>query len=63
MPKKINIGLNKPVFVIAEISANHNSSLSTAKKMIVEAAKSGVSAVKIIQANGGVQDILDQKSL
>ena len=47
MPKKINIGLNKPVFVIAEISANHNSSLSTAKKMIVEAAKSGVSAVKI----------------
>jgi len=23
----------------------------------------GVSAVKIIQANGGVQDILDQKSL
>lgn len=34
-------------FIIAEISANHNGSLETAKKMIREAKKAGADAVKI----------------
>ena len=50
MKKKINtlkIGSNYPPFIIAEISANHNQSLKSAIKMIDQAVKCGVSAVKI----------------
>ena len=34
------------VFIIAEIGVNHNGDLSLAKKMILEAKKAGVDAVK-----------------
>ncbi len=44
---KIKIGNNYPTFIIAEISANHNQSLKSALKMIDQASKCGVSAVKI----------------
>lgn len=41
------IGSNEPVFIIAEVSANHNGSIETAKKIIKEAADAGVDAVKL----------------
>ena len=41
------IGKGNPVFVIAEISANHNQSFKRAKQLIEAAAKAGVDAVKI----------------
>lgn len=47
---KINnkkIGLNYPPYIIAELSANHQQSLSRAKKIIFNAKKAGADAVKI----------------
>lgn len=41
------VGDNKPVFIIAEISANHNQSLDLAIKTIEAAAKAGADAVKL----------------
>jgi N-acetylneuraminate synthase len=41
------IGVNFPPYVIAEISANHNGSLDTAKKIIYAAYQSGADAVKL----------------
>ena len=41
-----NIDFNK-VFIIAELSANHNNDLSLAKQTILEIAKSGANAVKV----------------
>jgi len=67
-----NIGDNYEPFVIAEISANHNQSLSTAKKLIRAAAKSGVDAVKLqtfvpenltLNSNNKDFKIKDKKSL
>lgn len=46
---KINkklIGANKPVYIIAEIGANHNCNLNTAKNLIDKAYEAGVDAVK-----------------
>ena len=43
--KKV-IGANK-VFIIAEIGINHNGDLSTCKKLVYEAKKSGADAVKL----------------
>ena len=40
------IGDGHPTFVVAEIGINHNGDLHIAKKLIEEAAKSGVDAVK-----------------
>ncbi|OGC22607.1 N-acetylneuraminate synthase [candidate division WOR-1 bacterium RIFOXYC2_FULL_37_10] len=40
------IGDGQPCFIIAEIGSNHNRSLKTAKRLIDEAAKAGVDAVK-----------------
>ena len=47
---KINdkvIADNLPVFIIAEISANHNGNFDNAVKLIKEAAKAGVDAIKL----------------
>lgn len=44
--KKI-VNKNNSVFIIAEISANHNGSFENAVKLIKEAAKAGVDAVKL----------------
>lgn len=41
------IGKNYPPYIIAELSANHNGSISTAKRLIEEAKKSGADAVKL----------------
>ena len=41
------IGLNSPPYIIAEISANHNGSMSIAKRLIEEAKKAGADAVKL----------------
>ena len=43
----IKIGLNKKPFIIAEMSGNHNQSLSKALKIVDSAAKCGVDAIKI----------------
>ena len=40
------IGVGKPVFVIAEAGVNHNNKLSLAYKMIDVASKSGADAIK-----------------
>ena len=40
------IGENFPTFIMAEAGINHNGSLKTAKKMIFEAKKAGVDAIK-----------------
>lgn len=41
------IGLNSPPFIIAEMSGNHNQSLSRALEIVDAAAKSGAHALKI----------------
>ncbi|KYH34823.1 N,N'-diacetyllegionaminic acid synthase [Clostridium tepidiprofundi DSM 19306] len=41
-----NIGGNSPVFIVAEIGANHNGNVELAKKMVKVAADCGVDAVK-----------------
>lgn len=41
------IGLDKPPFVIAEMSGNHNQSLEQALKIVEAAAEAGVQALKI----------------
>ncbi len=41
------IGLGQPPFVIAEISGNHNGSLSRAMQIVESAAKAGAHAVKL----------------
>lgn len=41
------ISRNQPPYVIAELSANHNGKLETARKIIEEAAKAGADAVKL----------------
>lgn len=45
--KKIIIGSGSPVFIVAEMSGNHNQSLERALKLIDVAAEAGVDAVKI----------------
>ena len=44
---KKKISQSHPPYIIAELSANHNGSIKRAKQTILEAKKSGVSAVKI----------------
>jgi len=56
LPNKVKIGrtylgYERPVFIIAEIGINHNGNLSTAKKLIMEAKKSGANAVKFQKRN------------
>lgn len=41
------IGERAPPYVIAEISANHNGSIETARRLISEAAQAGADAVKL----------------
>ena len=45
--KNRTIGPGEPVFIIVEMSGNHNQSFEKAKKIIDEAAKAGADAVKI----------------
>jgi pseudaminic acid synthase len=40
-------GSNKPTYIIAELSANHNQDLNVALKLVEEAAKAGASAIKL----------------
>lgn len=44
---KRKIGKGNPVFIIAEISGNHNQDFKKAKKLVEEACKAGVDAVKL----------------
>jgi len=44
---EIKISLDKPPFVIAEMSGNHNQSLERAMEIVEAAAKAGVHALKI----------------
>ena len=44
---KDTIDSNSPPYIIAEMSANHNSSIENAKKIISLAKKNGASAVKM----------------
>lgn len=41
------IGYKKPVFIVAEISANHKQSFKRAKKLVESACKIGVDAIKL----------------
>lgn len=41
------IGVNQPVFIVAEISGNHNQSFERAKELIETACQCGVDAVKL----------------
>lgn len=43
----LKIGLNHPVFIIAELSANHNGSLETALQTIMAAKRAGADAIKL----------------
>ena len=52
MDKKIkignkSIGLDCPIFIIAEVSGNHNQNFARAKRIVEEACKAGVNAVKL----------------
>ncbi|MDA8841778.1 pseudaminic acid synthase [Candidatus Pelagibacter bacterium] len=50
LPFKIKhdtIGINKPCYIVAELSANHAGSLNKLKKLIIESKKAGANAVKI----------------
>lgn len=47
MHKKIRIGTNYRPFIIAEMSGNHNQSLSRALELVEEAAKAGAHAIKL----------------
>ena len=44
--KKFRIGINQPVFVIAEAGINHNGSLQIAKKLVKVAKKAGANCIK-----------------
>ncbi len=44
---KRQISLNKPTYIIAEMSANHNKSFTKAVKILEEAKKAGADAVKL----------------
>jgi N-acetylneuraminate synthase len=44
---KLNIGLDAPPFIIAEMSGNHNQSLDSALNIVDAVAECGVSALKI----------------
>ncbi len=66
------IGADHKPFIIAEMSGNHNQSLSRAKEIIKAAADCGAHAVKLqtytadtmtINQSGGLFDITDKKSL
>ncbi len=48
------IGLGKPCYIVAELSANHAGSLSKLKKLILDSKRAGANAVKIqaYEANG-----------
>ena len=41
------IGINKPCYIVAELSANHAGSLNKLKKLIIDTKKAGANAVKI----------------
>ena len=41
------IGENEPIFVVAELSANHNQDLETALKLVKKSAELGADAVKL----------------
>jgi len=69
---KSKIGRDFPPFIIAEMSGNHNQSLDRALKIVDEAAKAGVNALKIqtytadtmtLNINKGEFLIKDKKSL
>jgi len=45
--KIANIDLTKQVFIIAELSANHNNDINIAKQAIIEAKKAGADALKL----------------
>jgi sialic acid synthase SpsE len=45
------VGINCPVFFIAEIGINHNGSIDVAKELILEAKKAGAHAVKFQKRN------------
>ena len=56
-----NIGSCYPPYIIAELSANHNGSLELAKKTIIEAKKSGASAIKLQTYNANSMTINSSK--
>ncbi|MBI1866331.1 MAG: N-acetylneuraminate synthase family protein, partial [Candidatus Staskawiczbacteria bacterium] len=41
------IGDGQPIFIVAELSGNHNQDINRAYKLIDEAANAGVDAVKL----------------
>lgn len=45
------VGVNKPPFIIAEMSGNHNQSLERAMELVEAAAKAGVHALKLQTAS------------
>jgi pseudaminic acid synthase len=68
----ITIGDNCKPFIIAEMSGNHNQSMTRAKEIIKAAADTGVHAIKLqtytadtltIDHRGGLFDITDKNSL
>lgn len=57
----VPIGPSARPYIIAELSANHNNSLESAKQLIVEAKRNGASAVKIQTYTPGCLTIDSQK--